>query len=82
MAFQSPYGLYQYTVVPFGLSNAPSTFYNLINKVFREALGKFIVVYLDNILVYSRNYYEYKKHLRWVLSKLPKHILKAQLSKC
>jgi hypothetical protein len=69
-AFISRYGLYKYTVMLFGLTNAPIYFMYLVNKVFMEYLDKFIVVFIDDILVYSGNEEEYGEHLRLVLQKL------------
>jgi hypothetical protein len=69
-AFVSRYGLYEYTVMSFGLTNAPAYFMYLMNKVFMESLDKFIVVFIDDILVYSRSEEEHEKHLRLVLQKL------------
>jgi hypothetical protein len=64
------YGLYEYTVMSFGLTNAPAYFMYLMNKVFMEYLDKFIVVFIDDILVHSRNEEEHEEHLRLVLQKL------------
>jgi hypothetical protein len=69
-AFVSRYGLYEYTVMSFGLTNAPSYFMYLMNKVFMEYLDKFVVVFIDDILVYSRIDEEHEDHLRLVLQKL------------
>jgi hypothetical protein len=66
-AFVSRYGLYEYTVIPFGLTNAPAYFMYLMNKVFMEYLDKFVVVFIDDILVYSRSEEEHKEHLRLAL---------------
>jgi hypothetical protein len=65
--FKTRYGHYEFTVVPFGLSNAPVVFMSLMNGVFRDYLDKFVIVFLDDILVYSRNEEEHKQHLRMVL---------------
>src|SRR3954465_14466307 len=81
-AFTTRYGLYEYTVMSFGLTNAPATFSRLMNSVFMEYLDKFIVVYLDYILIYSKNEEENAKHLRLVLMKLREHHLYAKFSKC
>jgi hypothetical protein len=66
-AFISRYGLYEFTVMSFGLTNAPAYFMYMMNKVFMEYLDKFIVVFIDDILVYSRNEEEHEGHLRLVL---------------
>jgi hypothetical protein len=81
-AFVSRYGLYEFTVMSFGLTNAPAYFMYMINKVFMEYLDKFVVVFIDDILVYSRNEEEHEGHLRLVLQKLRDHKLYAKLSKC
>ena len=65
---------------PFGLTNAPATFMRLMNSVFMEYLDKFIVVYIDDILVYSKSEEEHVEHLRLVLSKLREHKLYAKFS--
>jgi hypothetical protein len=82
IAFILRYGLYEYMVISLGLSNAPAYFMYLMNKVFIEYLDKFIVVFIDDILVYSRNEEEYKEHLRLALQKLWEYRLYAKLSKC
>jgi hypothetical protein len=69
-------------VVPFGLSNAPTVFMCLMNGVFREYLDKFVIVFLDDILIYSKTKEEHEKHLRMVLQVLREHQLYAKLSKC
>jgi hypothetical protein len=81
-AFVSRYGLYEYTVMSFGLTNAPAYFMYLMNKVFLEYLDMFVVVFIDDILVYSRSKEEHKEHLRLVLQKLRDHRLYVKLSKC
>jgi hypothetical protein len=81
-AFVSRYGLYEFMVMSFGLTNAPAYFMYMMNKVFMEYLDKFIVVFIDDILVYSRNEGEHEGHLLLVLQKLRDHKLYAKLSKC
>ena len=68
--------------MPFGLTNAPSYFMNLMNKVFMEELDKFVVVFIDNILIYSRSVEEHEQHLRVILNKLRAHELYAKFNKC
>jgi hypothetical protein len=79
-AFVSRYGLYEFTVMSFGLTNAPAYFMYIMNKVFMEYLEKFVVVFIDDILVYSRNEEEHEEQLRLVLQKLQDHKLYAKLS--
>jgi hypothetical protein len=79
IVFVLRYGLYEYTVMSFGLTNAPAYFMYLMNKVFMEYLDKFIMVFINDILVYSRSEEE---HLRVVLQKLRDHRLYDKLSKC
>jgi hypothetical protein len=80
--FTTHYGLYEYTVMSFGLTNAPATFMRLMNSVFIEYLDKFVVVYIDDILIYSQTKEEHAKHLRLALTKLCEHRLYAKFSKC
>jgi hypothetical protein len=80
--FRTRYGHYKFTVVPFGLSNAPTVFMSLMNGVFRDYLDKFVIVFLDDILVYSRTEEEHKQHLRMVLQVIREHQLYAKLSEC
>jgi hypothetical protein len=80
--FITRYGLYEYTVISFGLTNAPAYFMYLMNKVFMEYLDKFVVVFIDDILIFSKNEEEYDEHLRLVLQKLRENQLYAKLSKC
>nr|ABF95994.1 retrotransposon protein, putative, Ty3-gypsy subclass [Oryza sativa Japonica Group] len=81
-AFTTRYGLYEFTVMSFGLTNAPAFFMNLMNKVFMEYLDKFVVVFIDDILIYSQSEEDHQHHLRLVLGKLREHQLYAKLSKC
>lgn len=81
-AFSTRYGLYEYTVMSFGLTNAPSLFMNLMNSVFMEYLDKFVVVFIHDILIYSKSESEHEEHLRLVLGKLREHRLYAKFSKC
>ena len=81
-AFSTRYGLYEYTVMSFGLTNAPAYFMNLMNSVFMEYLDKFVVVFIDDILIYSKSDEEHAQHLRLVLGTLRKHRLYAKFSKC
>jgi hypothetical protein len=81
-AFRTRYGHYEFTVVPFGLSNAPVVFMCLMNGVLREYLDKFVIVFLDDILVYSKSEEEHEHHLRMVLLVLREHQLYAKLRKC
>jgi hypothetical protein len=81
-AFRTPLGLYEWKVLPFGLTNAPATFQAVMNDVFREHLGKSVLVYLDDILVFSKTPEEHETHLRQVLALLRKHQLYAKRKKC
>jgi len=81
-AFTMRYGLYEYTVMSFGLTNAPAYFMYMMNKVFMEYLDKFVVVFIDDILVFSKTEDDHAEHLRLVLQKLREHKLYAKRSKC
>jgi hypothetical protein len=81
-AFKTHMGHYEYTVIPFGLTNAPATFQNLMNTIFKPHLRKFILVFFDDILVYSRNPTEHLQHLKLTLQILQQHSLFIKLSKC
>ncbi|CAA0806248.1 Uncharacterized mitochondrial protein AtMg00860, partial [Striga hermonthica] len=81
-AFRTRYGHYEFVVMPFGLSNAPVVFMDLMNCVFHPYLDRFIIVFIDDILVYSRDLEEHKEHLRIVLETLRREKLYAKFSKC
>jgi hypothetical protein len=81
-AFVSRYGHYEYTVVPYGLTNAPGVFMNLMNKLFMKYLDKFVVVFIDDILIFSKNKEEHAEHLRIVLQILRENQLYAKFTKC
>jgi hypothetical protein len=81
-SFSRRYGLYEYLVISFGFTNAPAHFMYLMNSVFMEELDKFVVVFIDNILVYSKGTEEHEEHLRVVLQQLRDHRLYAKFSKC
>ncbi|GBG84219.1 hypothetical protein CBR_g38191 [Chara braunii] len=80
-AFKTRDGLYEFTVMPFGLMNAPATFQSLMDKVLREQIGRFVVVYLDDILIFSNSMEEHLKHLEEVLTILKKTQLHLNLEK-
>ena len=81
-AFSTRYRLYEYLVMSFGLTNAPAYFMFLMNTIFMLELDKFMVVFIDDILVYSENEEEHEEHLRIVLTRLRDHKLYAKFSKC
>ena len=80
--FRTRYGHYEFVVVPFGLTNVPTTFMCLMNSVFIKYLNKFVFVFLDGILIYSKNEEEHEEHLRMTLQLLREHNLYVKLSKC
>ncbi|KAG7671663.1 hypothetical protein KSW81_003791 [Nannochloris sp. 'desiccata'] len=81
-AFNTRYGHYEFRVMPFGLTNAPATFQKLMNSIFADSMEKFLVVYLDDILIFSKTAEEHDKHIRYVLDRLREHQLHAGLQKC
>ena len=81
-AFRTRYGHFDFLVMPFGLTNAPAAFMDLMNRIFRPYLDQFVIVFIDDILIYPGSGEEYAKHLRIVLQKLREHRLYAKLSKC
>uniref|UniRef100_A0A2N9EM84 Reverse transcriptase n=1 Tax=Fagus sylvatica TaxID=28930 RepID=A0A2N9EM84_FAGSY len=81
-AFRTRYGHYEFLVMPFGLTNAPAVFMDLMNRVFHEYLDRFVIVFIDDILVYSKSLEEHEDHLRIVLQILRDKKLYAKLKKC
>ena len=81
-AFRTRYGHYEFLVMPFGVTNAPAIFMDLMNRVFRPFLDSFVIVFIDDILVYSHSPEEHEKHLRLVLQTLRDKQLYAKFSKC
>jgi hypothetical protein len=81
-AFSTRYGLYEFLVVSFGLTNAPAYFMYLMNSVFMPELDRFVIVFIDDILVYSECEKRHEEHLRIVLTRLREHKLYAKFSKC
>ncbi|GJT26146.1 putative reverse transcriptase domain-containing protein [Tanacetum coccineum] len=81
-AFRTRYGHFEFTVMPFGLTNAPAVFIDLMNRVWKPYLDKFIIVFIDDILIYSKSKEEHEVHLKLVLELLKKEKLFAKFSKC
>ncbi|KAL0188510.1 hypothetical protein M9458_015609, partial [Cirrhinus mrigala] len=81
-AFSTTSGHYEYRVMPFGLSNSPSCFQAFVNEVFRDMLNRCVIVYIDDILIYSNSYPEHVQHVRAVLKRLISHQLYAKEEKC
>ena len=81
-AFRTRYVHFEFTVMPFGLTNAPTAFMGLMNKVFQPYLDQFVVVFIDDIRIYSQSEVEHEDHLRIVLQLLRDHQLYAKFSKC
>ncbi|GJU03632.1 putative reverse transcriptase domain-containing protein [Tanacetum coccineum] len=81
-AFRTRYGHYEFQVMPFGLTNAPAVFMDLMNWVCRPYLDKFVIVFIDDILIYSKNKQEHEEHLKLILELLKKEELYAKFSKC
>ena len=81
-AFVLHFGLFEFTVLPLGLCNTPSTFQKLMHLVFHEALDQFVLVYLDDILVFSKSEEERERHLSWVFEQLRAHKLFIKHKKC
>ena len=81
-AFRTRYGHYKFVVMPFGLTNAPAIFMCLMNNVTHKYLDKFVVIFIDDILIYSKTKEEHKEHLKFVLQELQDHQLFTNFSKC
>lgn len=81
-AFKTPFGLYEFRVIPFGVTNAPQDFSAMLSKIFEGYLGRFVLLYLDDILVFSKTPEEHMRHLELVLQRLREHQLYVKRSKC
>ncbi|GJS45865.1 putative reverse transcriptase domain-containing protein [Tanacetum coccineum] len=81
-AFRTRYGHYEFQVMPFGLTNAPAVFMDLMNRVCKPYLDKFVIVFIDDILIYSKDKKEHEEHLKAILELLKKEKLYAKFSKC
>ena len=81
-AFRTQYGHFEFTVMPFGLTNAPTTFMDLMHRVFQPYLDRFVVVFVDDVLIYFKSEKDHDHHLRIVLLTLREHQLYAKFSKC
>lgn len=81
-SFRTPMGMYQWKVMPFGLTNAPALFARTMQQVFHDMIGKFVLIYLDDILIFSKTPEEHEQHLALVLERLEQHKFYAQLRKC
>ncbi|GJY20149.1 putative reverse transcriptase domain-containing protein [Tanacetum coccineum] len=82
MAFRTRYGHYEFQVMPFGLTNAPTVFMDLMNRVCKPYLDKFVIVFINDILIYSRNKKKHEEHLKEIMKLLKKEELYAKFSKC
>ena len=82
IAFRTQYGHYEFLVMPFRLTNALAAFMDLMNRIFRPYLDHFVIVFIDNILIYSPSEAKHEEHLRTSLQLLKKHQLYANIEKC
>ena len=81
-AFRTRYGYFEFTVMPFGFTNAPAAFMDLMHRVFQPYLDQFVVAFVDDIFIYSQSEWEHEYHLRILLQLLRDHQLYAKFSKC
>ena len=81
-AFRTRYGHYEFVIMPFGLTNTPTIFMCLMNNIIHKYLDNFVVIFIDDILIYSKSEEEHKEHLKIVLQELREHQLFAKFNKC
>ena len=81
-AFRTRYGSFEYLVMPFGMTNSPATFQHFMNDIFRDMTDDFVVIYLDDILIFSADPAKHEQHVRLVLERLRQHNLHAKPEKC
>ena len=81
-AFTTRFGTYEFNVMPFGLCNAPATFQRLMDRIYKDIAWRFVVVYLDDTIIYSRTFEDHLKHLREVFTRIRKAGLRLNLEKC
>ena len=81
-AFNLRYRHFEFAMIPFGSTNAPAAFMNLMHRIFKSYLDQFVVVFIDDILVYSKTLEDHEKHLRIILQTLTEHQLYVKFSKC
>jgi hypothetical protein len=81
-AIKTPFGVFEYNVIPFGLCNAPAVFQHFMNHVLRDLIGKCCMVYLDDIIIFSRNHTEHEEHLCAIFDKLCENLLHINPAKC